>query len=258
MQRQEIIAIQTDIAWEDRERNLAAVREELERSRPMPGALVVLPEMFTSGFSLDVPAATEGAGITEKFLADSARRWGITLVAGVAGRPGGCAANEALVYGPDGTLLTRYRKLQPFTGAGEEKSWPAGDRLTLFSWQGFQVAPLICYDLRFPELFRRAVDLGATLITVSANWPTARHEHWTILLKARAIENQLIVAGVNRAGADPRFTYRGGSLLLGPQGEVLAEAGAEAAVIRATVSPGMVADWRAAFPALRDRRADFR
>ncbi len=257
MKAQEILGMQIDIVWEDRERNLASVRELLDRSRPRAGALVVLPEMFASGFSLDVAAATEGVGITEAFLSDSARRWGITLMAGLARAPGGCGANEAVVYGPDGVLLTRYQKLQPFTGAGEQNSWPAGDRIVLFPWNGFMVAPFICYDLRFPELFRRALEQGATLFAVCANWPVARHDHWTLLLKARAIENQACVVGVNRAGADPRFSYRGGSLIIGPGGEILAEAGDSAEAIRAAVSPAMVADWRASFPAVRDRRNDF-
>jgi predicted amidohydrolase len=126
-----------------------------------------------------------------------------------------------------------------------------------FQWGGFTVAPFICYDLRFPEVFRAAVRKGADLIVVVASWPDPRHHHWTTLLKARAIENQAAVIGVNRAGTDPMFRYAGGSLILGPQAEVLAEAGEAPGCIRAEILPDMVADWRGKFPALRDRRPDY-
>ena len=150
--------------------------------------------------------------------------------------------------------MARYRKLQPFSLSGEAETYPAGERLVTFPWQGFTVAPFICYDLRFPELFRAAVDRGADLFAVIGNWPSRRHQHWSILLRVRAIENQAFAIGVNRAGADPEFTYLGGSVILGPQAEVLAEADDAVSVIRAPVSHQTVVQWRAQFPALRDRR----
>jgi predicted amidohydrolase len=120
----------------------------------------------------------------------------------------------------------------------------------------FAVAPFICYDLRFPELFRAALDHGADLMVVIANWPIARVDHWTTLLKARAIENQCYVLGVNRCGHDPSFIYPGKSAVFDPQGRCLAEAGAAAEIISATLDANLVRDWRRAFPALRDRRND--
>jgi predicted amidohydrolase len=252
----ELLGLQTDIAWHDRRTNHTRVREMLGDAKPAGGSLVVLPEMFASGFSGDVAAATEGAAESEAYLASLAREFGVAVMAGLATRSGDCAANISITFGPDGAELARYTKLHPFSTAREDENYPAGNRIVLFSFGGFTIAPFICYDLRFPEIFREATGRGADLIAVVANWPDRRHHHWSTLLRARAIENMAGVIGVNRAGADPAFTYAGGSVILGPQAEVLAEAGAAPAVIRAELSPAAVAEWRAAFPALRDRRND--
>lgn len=253
----ELLGLQTDIVWHDSAANLAAVPAMLEAARPAPGALVVLPEMCASGFTRDTKAATSEAGRVEAGLAALAKQHGIAIMAGLAVQSGDCGANESVTWGPDGRELARYRKLQPFSMAGEAENYPAGDRVVTFQYGGFTIAPFICYDLRFPELFRAAVDKGADLFAVIGNWPNRRHQHWTTLLKARAIENQAAVIGVNRAGTDPEFTYAGGSLVLGPQAEVLAEAGDALGFIRAEISPELVRDWRAQFPALRDRRPDY-
>jgi len=253
----ELLGLQTDIIWHNPVANLAAISAMLEAASPAPGALAVLPEMCASGFSRDIAAATGAQAETEAALAALAQKYGIALMAGLAVRTGGCAANESVTWGSDGKELARYRKLQPFTPAGEHENYPAGERVVVIEFGGFKVVPFICYDLRFPEIFRAAVDKGADLIAVIGNWPNRRHQHWTTLLKARAIENQAAVIGVNRAGTDPEFTYNGGSLILGPQAEVLAEAGEAPGFIRAEITPELVREWRANFPALRDRRPDY-
>jgi omega-amidase len=253
----QLIALQTATVWHDPAANRAAVAAMLAEACPPPGSLVVLPETFAAGFSSDTAQATAEAEETQAFLAGEAAARGIAITAGLAVKAGACAANESVTWGPDGRELSRYRKLQPFTPAGEHVNYPAGDRVVTFEFGGLTIAPFICYDLRFPEIFRAAVDRGAELFTVIGNWPNRRHQHWTTLLKARAIENQAAVIGVNRAGSDPEFTYGGGSLILGPQAEVLAEAGDAACCIRADFTPQTVRDWRAQFPALRDRRRDY-
>lgn len=253
----ELLGLQTDIIWHDAAANQARISGLLDAACPAPGALVVLPEMCASGFSRDVAAATFDTEETEAALASLAQKHDIALMAGLAVKAGECGANESVTFGPDGRELARYRKLQPFSMAGEGASYPAGDKVVSFQWGGFTIAPFICYDLRFPEIFRAAVDKGAELFAVIGNWPNRRHQHWTTLLKARAIENQAAVIGVNRAGTDPEFTYAGGSLILGPQAEVLAEAGEAPGFIRAEITPEQVREWRTSFPALRDRRNDY-
>ena len=119
---------------------------------------------------------------------------------------------------------------------------------------GLAVAAFVCYDLRFPEIFRAAAAAGADCFVVVANWPSRRTHHWSLLLRARAVENQAVVVGVNRCGTDPGFVYEGASAVIDEQGAVLAEAGAGVEVVRAAVDHEAVAAWREAFPALRDRR----
>jgi predicted amidohydrolase len=249
----EVVALQTDIVWQDREANLGVVRAMLEEARPGRGALVVLPEMALSGFSMDPErSADDGSGV--RALGELARRYGVTMVAGVARWREDGAANEAVVLGPDGREMGSYRKLHPFSPPGEGLVWRAGERIELFRWGGFTVAPFVCYDLRFPEIFRAAAAAGADCFVVVANWPSRRTHHWSLLLRARAVENQAVVIGVNRCGTDPAFVYEGASAVIDEQGVVLGEAGAGAGVVRAVVDHEAVAAWREAFPALRDRR----
>ena len=122
----------------------------------------------------------------------------------------------------------------------------------LFPWGGFTVAPFVCYDLRFPELFRAAARKGADLLVVIAAWPVKRIEHWLTLLRARAIENQAWVVGVNRCGREPHFIYNGRSVVVDPHGAIVADAGEIEKVLAASVDAEAVRAWRAEFPALRD------
>lgn len=258
----ELSALQLHLAWESRAENFSAVSAAVAAAGPVlaPGSLLVLPEMFSSGFSMNVSqAADTAAAETEVFLAGLARQSGIYVLGGLARQlSDGKGANEALAFSPEGTLLARYRKIHSFSPAGESQAFTAGSEIVTFPWNGFTVAPVICYDLRFPELFRAATAAGADLFCVIANWPDRRHHHWTTLLKARAIENQAVVVGVNRSGTDPHFSYAGGSVILGPQGEILAEASSSPAptLLRSSISPEITAAWRHDFPALRDRRTD--
>ena len=256
----ELCALQFDLVWEDRTANFGAVRRAVVEAAPAlaPGSFLVLPEMFSSGFSMNVlQAADTPAAETEVFLATLAREHGIYVLGGLARQlPDGTGANEAVAFSPEGTLLARYRKIHSFSPAGEAEAFTAGTGIITFAWNGFIVAPVICYDLRFPELFRAATSAGADLFCVISNWPDRRQHPQSILLRARAIENQAFVLGVNRCGSDPNFTYAGASVLIDPHGEILTEAGSSATLLRATISPETTAAWRASFPALRDRRTD--
>lgn len=246
-----VYCCQLDIAWEDKEANYGQVHKLLQASRPEPGSLIVLPEMFATGFSMNVAAIAEAeTGATESFVAALAREFGCSIVAGVVTKPGK-GANQAVVYGPEG-LLARYTKIHPFSLGGELEHYERGRGIAFFEWQGLKVAPLVCYDLRFPELFRTAVQGGAEMFVVIANWPSKREQHWVTLLQARAIENLAFVVGVNRAGRDPQHVYPGRTMVVNPHGEILVDAGAEAKVVRAEIEPAVVRSWRQQFPALRD------
>ncbi len=249
-----VVGLQTEIAWEDRASNFARIGEAFSSLGPLAEeTLVVLPELATSGFSMDVGKVAEPrGGESERFFSDLAASHRCHVLAGVAatGDEPGEGANEAVCFGPDGAELARYRKRNPFPLANEGDHYPAGDRAVVFEINGWKVSPLICYDLRFPEVFREATALGAELFVVVANWPVARVDHWTTLLRARAIENLAYVVGVNRAGSDPNLSFPGASLVVGPKGEILAEAGADPCSLRAELDHGELRQWRRDFPAL--------
>ena len=254
-----IFCIQMDIAWEDKAANHAKVTAMVDKAAPPPGSLVVLPEMFATGFSMDVGAASDtSTGETQQFLSELARQRQLFLMGGaVTTGAEGRGRNRCFVYGPDGQEMSTYANLHPFSPGGESRHYMPGDDLVSFRWGGFEVAPFICYDLRFPEIFRTAARRGATLLVVIANWPTPREVHWTTLIRARAIENQAYVVGVNRVGKDPSLSYSGRSMIVAPDGEILAEAGAVEEVIHADIELENVSAYRARLPFLEDMRGDF-
>jgi len=254
-------AIQTDTAWENKNASFALAEEAIDQAAPPGDSLVVLPEMFATGFSMNVEAIAEGPdGPTCRFLAATARRRGIFLVAGLVAPAGdGRGRNIAVVHDPDGQLIATYAKLHPFSYAGETDFYEPGRALVTVPIGEFVACPLICYDLRFPEPFRIAARRGAQLFIVIANWPAPRAEHWRALLIARAIENQACVIGVNRMGSDPNHTYAGGSLIVDHQGLVLAEADADATTpaIGADLDLPALQSWRQTFSALDDIRESY-
>jgi predicted amidohydrolase len=191
----------------------------------------------------------------EAVLAELARTHGVTVLGGVVSPGEGARGrNEAVAFGADGKLLARYTKIHPFSLGGESAGHEAGTEIVTFAWAGFTVAPFICYDLRFPEIFRAAARRGADLFAVPALWPAKRQAHWLTLLQARAIENQAGVVGVNRTGTEPQHSYAGRSVVVNPHGIIVADAGEQPGVICATLDPAEVAAWRRDFPALRDAR----
>lgn len=253
-----VYCCQMDVAWEDRETNHAKVAAMLREVDPAPESLVVLPEMFATGFSMNVEATADPPwGGSAVFLEGLARELGVYLVAGIVARgEGPLGRNECVIFSPEGEEVARYAKMYPFTLGGEKDCYEAGAAVVTFDWRGFSVAPFICYDLRFPEAFRAAVRRGATLITVIASWPARRSEHWVALLRARAIENQAHVVGVNRVGRDPFHDYAGRSMIISPSGEILAEAGDEETVISADVDLEELERYRRGLPFLADVRPE--
>ncbi|HKQ39987.1 MAG TPA: carbon-nitrogen family hydrolase [Verrucomicrobiae bacterium] len=253
-----VYCCQTDIVWENKQRNFASARQLIDSAKPEPRSLVLLPEMFATGFSMNVPGIAEGVkSETADFLAAAAREFSIYLMGGiVTTAPDHRGYNQAAVFNPQGKEIARYSKMQPFSLGGEAKAYAAGDDVVIFDWEGVKVAPFVCYDLRFPEGFRRAVRKGAEMFAVIANWPVMRIGHWVTLLQARAIENLAFVAGTNRCGTDPKLQYNGRSIIVSEHGNVLADAGDGHKVIFADVNPAAIRQWRTDFPALSDMRPE--
>lgn len=256
-----VTLLQTDIAWEDPAANFAHIRELLSAAPLAPGGLLVLPEMFSTGFSFDHEAVGSATRPARDFLRDLARETNCLALGGVASaikesgtgpaQPWGC--NEAFAIDPQGNELASYRKVRTFSYTEEARHFQRGREVVVFEYAGWKICPLICYDLRFPELFRAGLDRGAELFVVMANWPSAREDHWLTLLRARAIENQAFVLGVNRAGTDPAYTYSGRSLAIDPRGAVLADAGSAPGAHQLTLERATLLSWRTEFPAWSDR-----
>jgi len=252
-----VVALQFDIVWENKPANFGTVHRLLKTASPEAKSLVVLPEMFATGFSMNTGTVAEpyGAG-TEQFLVQTAREFGIFLIAGAAMRGrDGRTRNKALVFSPCGELVAYYAKMRPFAPGGELEHYTPGERTTSFRWEDCTVSPFVCYDLRFPELFREAAAAQRPeLFTVIASWPDKRLQHWVTLLQARAIENQAYVVGVNRIGNDLYYHYAGRSLIVSPQGDIIADAGASEGWISAELDLASLAKYRTGLPFLNDLR----
>jgi predicted amidohydrolase len=254
-----IYGVQLDIVWENKPANFERVKALLQATRPERGSLVLLPEMFATGFSMNVKAIREKAGgKTEKFVSGLAREFEIYVTAGMVEAKSERGYNQSVTFSPEGVAVARYNKIQTFTPGGETANYEAGSAVATWEWNGLKVAPFVCYDLRFPEHFRTAARMGAEVITVIANWPVARIQHWVTLLQARAIENQCFVAGVNRSGTDPKLTYNGRSLIVNPKGEILSDAGNGESVISAELDVKLLRTYREDFPFLKDMKKSLR
>lgn len=252
----QIVAVQLDMAWQDKITNHNKVRELLSQETIEPNSLIILPEMFDTGFSMDLHETAQTDDLeSEAILKELAAKYESAVIGGVVGPvDGDRGSNEAVAFAPDGSELVRYQKMQPFTPAGEDVKYGAGEQHAIFEWEGAAVAPYICYDLRFPEVFRPAAYEGAELFVVMACWPATRSEHWVRLLQARAIENQACVVGVNRCGSDPKLEYDGRTVVFDQQGIALFEADANEQVVKVEIDLEAVRDWRESFPALADMR----
>ncbi len=250
-----VALVQMDLAWEDVGRNHRRAARYLSAAKEGGASLAILPEMFSTGFSMDAARiAQPPGGSSEMFLREEARRLGLWVLASVpeAGEP--APRNMAMLVSPGGDVV-RYAKIHPFSYAGEHLVYAAGERVVTAEVEGVRVTPFVCYDLRFPEPFRTAA-ADTDLFVVVANWPGERREHWRTLLRARAIENQAYVVGVNRAGNGNGLHYAGDSAAISPLGETLVEADDREQVVFGDVDPEVVKKLRARFPALADRRPD--
>lgn len=250
--------VQMDIAWEQPEVNFRRVEGLLAGADIHAEDLVLLPEMFSTGFSLRTEVTVDTRGETLGFLTDLAGRHGCFVQGGrtVAGKGTEKARNLMSVVGPDGGVLCEYAKIHPFGFGREPERFVGGGVVETWRWRAGSeeavVCPAVCYDLRFPELFRCGAVRGAEVFAVGACWPSARQSHWRALAIARAIENQALVLAVNRTGDDPHLHYAGGTLAVGPRGEVLGELGEGEGVLAVEVDLAGIRSWRGEFPALAD------
>ncbi|MDF1809984.1 MAG: hypothetical protein P1U42_09845 [Phycisphaerales bacterium] len=251
--------VQLNIVWENKAANYGRVVDLLDSAPVESGDLIVLPELFDVGFTLNTKIAIDHNESTLKFLKDLADTSGCTIH-GSRALPSSTEAkawNCATITSPNYDIpLCEYHKIHPFSFGRESESYIGDTELLQYEWDSghnkIRVCPAICYDLRFPELFRKGLLKGAEAFVIGANWPSPRIHHWRTLCIARAIENQAFVIAANRSGDDPHLPYPGNSLIVDPKGEVIAELGDQEAVLSAEIDPEIVQNWRSDFPVIND------
>ena len=251
--------VQAPIVWENPSANRAAYSALLDAVDATD--LVVLPEMFTTGFSMNASAVVETHADTMEtllWMRREAARLNAAITGSVAVHDGEQCYNRLYWVEPNGKTQF-YDKRHLFTLAGEHRAYTPGERRVVVNWRGWNILLQICYDLRFPESARNGIADGKPVydaLLYVANWPEVRRDPWSTLLKARAIENQCYVLGVNRVGTDGNgHLYSGDSAIHGPKGELIGAAAAgETALISARLSAAELADFRSKFPVLYDRR----
>ena len=252
-----VAGVQHDIVWEDPDSNFGMLAARVADAAARGAELVLLSEMFATGFSMHTDRVAQDAdGSIASFLASQAASHGVWVGGSFAARPSASSderrpTNCFLLVGPDGTKH-RYDKIHPFSYGREDHHYAPGRGSITVDVSGVRVTPFVCYDLRFADVFWAAA-AETDLYAVVANWPAARQDHWDTLLRARAIENQAYVLGVNRVGSGGALNYAGGSVLVDPFGEVVAAAGTTESVITGEVDLGRVAEIRATYPFLADR-----
>lgn len=247
-----ISMVQSHIIWEDKEKNLEYYGKLLRRVSGKTD-IVVLPETFTTGFSMQVEQLADTMdGITVRTIKEWAKKYHFAIVGSFIAKEEEKYFNRSFFVTPDEQLYL-YDKRHLFRMAGEDQCFSAGDKLTIVPYKGWNICLQVCYDLRFPVWSRNIGNQYDVLIYV-ANWPEARKKVWKILLQARAIENMVYVCGVNRVGEDGKgIVYRGDSMIISPRGEKIADIGKRDCVIRTcSLKRAALDKLRAKFPVWRD------
>ena len=247
----EATIVQANLAWEDKQANLTHLSTLLDKAGPGSG-LVVLPEMFTTGFTMNPAPLAEGMdGPTVRWMKERSSAGGYALCGSVIIGEEGMYYNRMVFVTPSGEV-TFYDKRHLHSLSGEQNVYSRGNKRVVIPYREFSFNLQVCYDLRFPVWSRNRGDTD--VIVYSANWPAVRSNVWKALLVARAIENQCYVIGVNRVGENPDGTaYNGDSAIIGPKGEMLAspEPGAEG-VVSAMLSMESLEKYRTDMPIWRD------
>ncbi len=249
---------QIDIAWGQPDANLSKAEEWIAEAHRRGSDLIVFPELWTTGYDLDNVdryASAPGQGVFER-LAQLAHQHSIYITGSILKRQGRAIYNCAPLFSPEGAFLGDYDKVHLFGLMDEDKYLAPGHQTPLFDLPWGRCALGICYDLRFPELFRKYALAGADLILVPAEWPYPRLEHWRTLLRARAIENECFIAACNRVGQGGEAQFFGHSAVIDPWGRCLVEAGESEILLTVSLDIQLVQDVRQRLTVFHDRRPD--
>ncbi len=242
--------IQLDIIWEEKEQNFLKIKNLINNKFDYD--LIVLPEMFNTGFSMNPSLAEEEGGKTEKFLSELASSLKTPILASYMIKKNAKCRNIANLFSEEGKILATYSKIHLFSLLKEDLILESGDSPIIFHINNTPCSVFICYDLRFPEIFRM-IAKKVSVIFILANWPSSRGDHWRTLLQARAIENQSYIVGVNRTGFDGNgISYIGNSSVYGPWGEEIIIADEREQLIECALDIEYVKKIRNRYPFLDD------
>ena len=244
---------QFQIEYEAKAHNLQRAERMVASASAENAHIIFFPEMSFTGFSMNVSVTGESNGETIKVIQEYARKYKIAVGFGWVRRNGEKGENCYTVLDASGTILANYVKIHPFTYSGENQYYTAGSKTAVFTFSGHTFGLFICYDLRFPEIFR-TVAADVDVMVVAANWPEKRVEHWNKLLEARALENQCWVLGVNCVENQGKLLYNGSSRAINPEGETVECLLDREGIIFCEIKDE-AAKFRNIFPALQDRRA---
>jgi omega-amidase len=250
MRNLRVSLIQRELAWENAAANRRAFALDLA-SLAGKTDLAVLPEMFSTGFSMRAEIIAENeAEDTLPWLQQQALEHQIAITGSLPVRSAGAVYNRLLFVTPDGAVQ-HYDKRHLFRMSGEDQHYAGGNDKLIVHWRDWRICPLICYDLRFPVYSRNRDDYD--LLLYVANWPAKRRFHWRALLTARAIENQSYCLGLNRVGRDDNgIDYSGDSLVISADGQTLLDCGADSGIFTTTLDPGTMNTYRRKFPCHKD------
>lgn len=243
-------------AWENKSDNFQACRSFGQSAKAQGVELVIFPEMTLTAYSMNTVDTAEDfeTSVTAELFKKLAQELQIAIVFGVVFRDGDKATNNALIVDSAGTIKGRYSKIHPFSFAGEDKVFNGGNEISYARLGQMTIGMTICYDLRFPELYS-ALGKHCDLIVNIANWPARRVDHWNTLLKARAIENQIFVAGVNRTGVDGKgLEYTKSSQVINPNGELLVHVFSEEQLDVYDIDQSFISQFRQSFSTTQDRK----
>lgn len=246
-----IYMAQLNIAWENKKANYSKLERLLKKANPHAGSIVALPELFSTGYTMNAEAFAENleSSPTFEFLKGLAQKYHIYILGTLTmtASDGALPTNSVLAISPQGHILARYDKIHLLPISDEPQAYSPGSALSAFNVGDMRFGILICYDLRFPEVFRIFYHQGVEGMFVVANWPASRHLHWETLLRARAIENQCYLLAVNRVGPDPSNKYHGGSTVISPLGDILCASHKEE-ILSCLIDPVLVKSVRRQFP----------
>lgn len=256
--KQDITAsiVQFNIALGDVQTNLDTATAGIKRAASRGAQLAVLPEMWSTGY--DYRHLAELAKQTPRVL-QVLQKLALDLklvIVGSLPEKDGCSLYNTLYVIDNGQHVDSYRKLHLFSVMGEDRFLSAGQQCKVIPTSIGRIGVAICYDLRFPELFRKMALEGAEIICLPAEWPKPRQEHWRTLLRARAIENQLFIAAANCCGIQGKLDFFGMSMLISAQGDVLAEGGEQNTELIATFEREEMIKYRTQIPCFHDRRPE--